>query len=368
MNFLKKKVLPILLACIVVLLAAVPQISVFAEKGTLGTENPVWKASFLDSDGNAADGNSLLAGEYTVNLNLYGMKTISVLQISATYTDAVTVNSCKTIAQSKSALFRDIIKKENDNEFDAVVAAYNSDSVITAVDIADGETMVSLNITVNTPGDFANYFSLNTDPERTYIGADLGDGYDSAYTCVESADVQAPSDRKYYPNITHDMSPDISVKTYDVKGQITIATNLDGTAGTTGIVGITASVAVGDKTVTATTDSQGYYTLSALSEGTYTVTFSGSTTVDRTATLVVSADKADSNGLITVSAVPICICDYVKNGEIDGFDKINFMKYLTNDEYDVYHDIVANSKVDGFDKVQFQSFLNQKIVYAQAEL
>ncbi|MFR5370732.1 MAG: SdrD B-like domain-containing protein, partial [Eubacterium sp.] len=228
--------------------------------------------------------------------------------------------------------------------------------------------MVSLNITVNTPGDFANYFSLNTDPERTYIGADLGDGYDSAYTCVESADVQAPSDRKYYPNITHDMSPDISVKTYDVKGQITIATNLDGTAGTTGIVGITASVAVGDKTVTATSDSQGYYTLSALPEGTYTVTFSGSTTVDRTATLVVSADKADSNGLITVSAVPICICDYVKNGEIDGFDKINFMKYLTNDEYDVYHDIVANSKVDGFDKVQFQSFLNQKIVYAQAEL
>ena len=365
MNFLKKKVLPILLACIVILLAAVPQISVFAEKGTLGTENPVWKASFLDSDGNAADGNSLLAGEYTVNLNLYGMKTVSVLQISATYTDAVTVNSCKTIAQSKSALFRDIIKKENDNEFDAVVAAYNSDSVITAVDIADGETMVSLNITVNTPGDFANYFSLNTDPERTYIGADLGDGYDSAYTCVESADVQAPSDRKYYPNITHDMSPDISVKTYDVKGQITIATNLDGT---TGIVGITASVAVGDKTVTATSDSQGYYTLSALPEGTYTVTFSGSTTVDRTATLVVSADKADSNGLITVSAVPICICDYVKNGEIDGFDKINFMKYLTNDEYDVYHDIVANSKVDGFDKVQFQSFLNQKIVYAQAEL
>ena len=230
MNFLKKKVLPILLACIVILLAAVPQISVFAEKGTLGTENPVWKASFLDSDGNAADGNSLLAGEYIVNLNLYGMKTVSVLQISATYTDAVTVNSCKTIAQSKSALFRDIIKKENDNEFDAVVAAYNSDSVITAVDIADGETMVSLNITVNTPGDFANYFSLNTDPERTYIGADLGDGYDSAYTCVESADVQAPSDRKYYPNITHDMSPDISVKTYDVKGQITIATNLDGTA------------------------------------------------------------------------------------------------------------------------------------------
>ena len=217
--------------------------------------------------------------------------------------------------------------------------------------------MVALNITVNTPGDFANYFSLNTDPERTYIGADLGDGYDSAYTCVESADVQAPSDRKYYPNITHDMSPDISVKTYDVKGQITIATNLDGTAGTTGIVGITASVAVGDKTVTATSDSQGYYTLSALPEGTYTVTFSGSTTIDRTATLVVSADKADSNGLITVSAVPICICDYV-----------NFMKYLTNDEYDVYHDIIVNSKVDGFDKIQFQSFLNQKIVYAQAEL
>lgn len=367
MNFLKKKVLPILLACIVVLLAAVPQISVFAEKGTLGTENPVWKASFLDSDGNAADGNSLLAGEYTVNLNLYGMKTVSVLQISATYTDAVTVNSCKTIAQSKSALFRDIIKKENDNEFDAVVAAYNSDSVITAVDIADGETMVSLNITVNTPGDFANYFSLNTDPERTYIGADLGDGYDSAYTCVESADVQAPSDRKYYPNITHDMSPDISVKIYDVKGQITIATNLDGTEGDHGIVGITASVAVGDKTVTATSDSQGYYTLSALPEGTYTVTFSGSTTVDRTATLVVSADKADSNGLITVSAVPICICDYVKNGDINIYDKGFFLSSL-NGDYNVYCDLIPNGQINTYDKGQFLIFLNHTIEYAEIAL
>ena len=362
MNFLKKKVLPILLACIVILLAAVPQISVFAEKGTLGTENPVWKASFLDSDGNAADGNSLLAGEYTVNLNLCGMKTVSVLQISATYTDAVTVNSCKTIAQSKSALFRDIIKKENDNEFDAVVAAYNSDSVITAVDIADGETMVSLNITVNTPGDFANYFSLNTDPERTYIGADLGDGYDSAYTCVESADVQAPSDRKYYPNITHD-----SVKTYDVKGQITIATNLDGTAGTTGIVGITASVAVGDKTVTATTDSEGYYTLSALPEGTYTVTFSGSTTVDRTATLVVSADKADSNGLITVSAVPICICDYVKNGEIDAYDYSTFVTSF-NGDYNIYCDLIKNGEIDAYDMSQFLVFLNKTVEYAKIAL
>lgn len=364
----KKKcgILSVLLALAVVFLAVAPQFSVLAETGTLGTEKPVWKASFLDSDGNAADGNSLLAGEYTVNLNLYGMKTVSVAQITASYTDAVTINSCSSIASSKPEKFREIINTNNDNEFDAVVAAYNSDSVLTAVDITDGETMVSLNVTINTPGDFADYFSLNPDPELTYIGADLNDGYESAYILAESADVQPPSDRKYYPYITYDMSPDISVHTYDVKGQITIATNLDGTEGDSGIVGITASVEVDGKTVSATSDSDGYYTLTALPEGTYTVKFSGDTTIDRFASLVVSADKADSTGTITVSAVPICICDYVKNGKIDGFDKIDFVSYMNS--YDVYHDLIVNQKVDGFDKIQFMAFLNKDIVYAQIEL
>lgn len=124
---------------------------------------------------------------------------------------------------------------------------------------------------------------------------------------------------------------------------------------------------MGDKTVTATTDSEGYYTLSALPEGTYTVTFSGSTTVDRTATLVVSADKADSNGLITVSAVPICICDYVKNGEIDAYDYSTFVTSF-NGDYNIYCDLIKNGEIDAYDMSQFLVFLNKTVEYAKIAL
>ena len=102
-------------------------------------------------------------------------------------------------------------------------------------------------------------------------------------------------------------------------------------------------------------------------EGTYTVTFSGSTTVDRTATLVVSADKADSNGLITVSAVPICICDYVKNGDINIYDKGFFLSSL-NGDYNVYCDLIPNGQINTYDKGQFLIFLNHTIEYAEIAL
>ena len=121
------------------------------------------------------------------------------------------------------------------------------------------------------------------------------------------------------------------------------------------------------QTKAAAAMSEGYYTLSALPEGTYTVTFSGSTTVDRTATLVVSADKADSNGLITVSAVPICICDYVKNGEIDAYDYSTFVTSF-NGDYNIYCDLIKNGEIDAYDMSQFLVFLNKTVEYAKIAL
>ena len=93
--------------------------------------------------------------------------------------------------------------------------------------------------------------------------------------------------------------------------------------------------------------------------GTTDLVVYGDTTVDRTVTLSGTASVSDV-------VIPINICDYEKNGKIDGFDKINFMKYM--DSYELYHDIVVNKTVDGFDKIQFLAFLGKDIVYAPLAL
>lgn len=156
--------------------------------------------------------------------------------------------------------------------------------------------------------------------------------------------------------LTTQSSEPVDPSTITVSGKVTIATNVDGTEGADGIVGI--NIATADGTVVATSAADGTFT-AVVPAGTTELVLSGETTVDRTVTLSGTANVSDV-------VIPINICDYVKNGKIDGFDKIDFSSYMNG--YDVYHDLVVNQKVDGFDKIQFMAFLNKDIVYAPLAL
>ncbi len=355
MNKLLKKFCATLLSTVFIFTILTPM-SAYSQPGTMGTEFPHLSAKFTNSTGDVCCGDALEAGEYNVELVLSGMSSVCLFQITADVTADITINSVSTISDVNSE-FTTVPLDYEDNPFKLVIFS----EADTAAVSSSGETMVTLNVTVNTPGDFENYFVLSTDPDVTFTAADYGDPIELSYVHISN-----PKTDEDYPNLTFDMSPDLTVKTFDVAGQVTIATNLDGTEGTEGIVGITASVEVNGEVVTATSDDNGYYTLKALPEGEYSVTFSGSTTVNRTAALTVSADKA-VNGVITANTLPVNICDYVDSEKVDLYDKTQFNKVL-NGEYDVYYDIVKSGKVDLYDKTMFNKFVNQDIIYADAAL
>jgi hypothetical protein len=355
MKINSKNLFAALLTVILTLNIVVP-FQVYAQSDTLGTESPSFKATFTDSNNNVADGNSLDTGVYTVSIKLFGMKTVSVFQLTANYTDDITINSVSTVADTDSSFSVGAVKNEN-NSLVVVLASENDDTSA----ITDGEAMVTMTITINKSGDFSEYFVISADPELTFIEADYADGFDPAYVLVGNEETD-----DYFPYITVDMSPAVATDSYSVTGQITIATNLDGSQGDTGIVGITASVDVNGETVSAVSDENGYYTLSGLPEGVYDMVLSGPTTIDRNVTLTVSADKA-VDGIITVSAVPICICDYVKNGIVNAYDKTVFNNAFYG-EYNVYCDLIPNNVINAYDKTVFNTFFNNDVEYVDVTL
>lgn len=351
MTKFSKKCLATLLTVILISIFIFPA-QAFAQTGTLGTETPTITAAFTDAAGEAVDGNSLGTGDYTVSIKLSGMKTVSVFQLTASYTDDMTINSVATIADNNPSFSVGAIVNE-DNSFVAIIASENDDTSA----ISDGEVMLTMTVTINTAGDFADYFTVSSDPDLTFTEADYGDGFESCYVLVGNEETG-----EHFPYITADMSPVLTEETYSVTGQITIAADINGAEGALGIGGITVSVDVNGETISAVTDENGYYTLTGIPEGTYTMVISGSTTIDREVTLVVSDDKS-------VAAVPIVIADYNRDTYIDNTDKYLFTKVYSGQEaYNINYDYNGDGYVDNTDKYLFSKFYGQEIVYTSVTL
>ena len=136
-----------------------------------------------------------------------------------------------------------------------------------------------------------------------------------------------------------------------VSGTVMIATDTTGTAYTTGIVGI--EVYAGD-TLVATSAEDGTFT-ATVPVGTTELTFTGSTTIDRTVTLSGTAD-------VTGAVVPIVICDYNTDTRINTTDSAVFAGAYGG-EYNVYCDFNGDDRINSTDSSVFAGFYGQTVVY-----
>lgn len=347
-NSLKKFYATLLMVILIMVFSA--PFTAFAESGTLGTESPVLSAVFKDGD-DVVDGNELVAGNYTVDIILSGMKAVSVFQITANVSN-MTINEVSTIADSDNSFSCGAIVNEN-NSFVAILASENDSTSA----IENGTAMATLDVTVES-GDFADMFAVSTDPDLTFVEADYGDGYDDAYVCTVNTD-------KQYAQMTFDMSPELTASTFSVTGQVMIADDETGAESAFGIGGITVSI--DDTTISAVTDENGYYTLTGLAEGEYTMSIVGETTIDRKVTLIVTPEKADEKGEITLNKVGIVICDYNKDKEVNATDIAEFSDIYSGN-YSIYADFNADKEVNATDIALFSSFIGANVNYENVTL
>lgn len=141
--------------------------------------------------------------------------------------------------------------------------------------------------------------------------------------------------------------------TITISGTVMIATDTTGTAYTAGIVGI--NVCVGDEVV-ATSAADGTFT-AVVPKGTTELTFTGDTTIDRTVTLSGTAD-------VTGAIVPIVICDYNRDGDINATDDFVFgNSYGVPENYNVYCDYNGDGDVNATDDFVFGNFYGKAVVY-----
>ena len=358
-----KKFYATLLTVILILACSVPFFAM-AKTGTLGTESPKLTATFLDANGEEAYGDNLEAGEYTVSIMLSGMQTVSVFELSASYsTSLLSINSVSTIADVDSSFSCGAATAES-GKFVTILASKNKGAT-SSVNF-DGTEMVKLNVTVLSAGDFADMFVVKTDPDLTFVEAGYGDGYSDAYVCEINTSYR-------YNKLSYDMSPEHKepepVKNFDVTGQILVCTDLVGVEYATNAEGRgmpNVTVSVDGTEISTVTDEMGYYTLPALEEGEYTLTVgieNGDSIVNRTVTLVVSIEKADEENVIHVDGIPVVICDYNDDGFFDGTDTGSFVEGLA--EYNVIYDLSCDGFIDGTDIGLFTSYLGQKVVYTE---
>lgn len=332
----------------------------WAVTGTMGHEKPELTARFTDTAGSKVDGNVLTAGTYTVDVVLSGMANISMFQMTAnyssTYITSLTVNSVYSDDASTATESCGVLNEDGKLVFGFIstnddCSPVNSKGTV----LASLSVTISDSATIDDPCDFAKAFIVSDDPECTLAEADFGDGTDLAYTLDPNAE---------YPMIC-DMSPVLQNDVYSVTGTVNTASDLTGSELLKGIVGITVSVTIDGKTISDTTSDNGQYTLEGLPEGEYTMSISGPTTIDRNVTLVVSADKAVNN-VISADAVGVVICDYNKDGNINGLDKPTFNASLTT--YNVYCDLNCDGDVNGLDKSVFNIFYNKAVNYSSVTL
>ena len=327
-----------------------------AETGTLGTESPEIYCTF-SQDGELVDGNELTAGTYDVSFLISGVKNLAVVQITATYDDSmVTVASAPSysISDDEAFPFHTIGYK---NENSTIITGFISGNDDCTAISSDGQVLTTISMTFASDCDAADYITVDQDPNHTFVQVDLNDSTSDQYALVDS-----------YPGYSgnlHPMSCDVTpviTAEYTVNGQVLIATDTTGTNTTAGIIGITVTVEKDGLIIAqAVTDENGFYTLPDIPVGEYTITFSGSTTVDRAGTLTVSSDKA-VDSVVTLDSVGIVICDYNKDGAFNAIDVAVFSGSFSG-EYNVYCDLNADKGVNAIDAAVFSGIFGKTVAY-----
>lgn len=340
------------LTLLIIALLAFP-VNAAAASGTLGSESPVISCAFRDSTGKTASGDHLKVGSYTVDFTVSGMKDIAIFQITGTY-DTSKISSMTWLSYNSN--FKLGGEEVSDGNFTAFLISENDGT--TTVD-SDGTVFFSYKINVSADGDFSDMVSLSKEPKKTFITADYGDGYYDCY--VLDTSIEYPTGKTYA--MTADLSPYVQPTEFDVKGKISVAGDLTGSATEKGYD--SAEVSVDGTEISAVTDSDGTYTLRGLAPGEYNITITSDTTAARKATLVVSADAADYD-TITVDNLGIISCDYNRDGCINITDVFLFSRLQSKNNASA--DVNRDGTVDDKDLALLKQYLNQSVQYTSVSL
>lgn len=338
----------------------------------MGTEKPHLSCTFTDSEGKAADGNALSAGDYTVSFTLSGMQSFAVMQYTMSYDAAVlTVNGhSDLLSDSKPDQLRGLgaagVLVQNGTINFGFITRVDQIATTTAIDAA-GQLLLKLQVTVATeaPVDFAKIVTLDTDPNQTFIEADYADYADygtadqDCYALVTAFDGYNAT---LYP-MTADLSPATG---HAVTGRVLALANTSGKVAGSAFTVIGCDVLINGEVV-ATTGADGVFTIPFLAAGTYTATLSYAYGYDRDIEITVA------DGDVDLGTYGMVVCNFKKDATVDASDYSAYKratgKSSSDDAYNAACDFNHDGNIDATDYSIYKAFTGKNLnndIYANA--
>ena len=319
--------------------------------------------TYTDENGVDVDGNKLTAGTYEINFVAEGFEKLSVVQLTATVSEGAAVNSIDSLLSDTSS---DLASMGTVNSDGNLVFGFVPDTDNNGMSVSGAVTLATVKMTFDSACDAANYISVSSNPNLTFVSTDYSIENNDEYALVDTFD-------GYNGALTLmkcDVTPIISESACSISGKIVMANDILGSCSEFGVRGITVNVKNNDDIIASdVTGDDGTYTLS-LPTGEYSMTISGPTTVDRTVTLVVSEDKV-------VDPVGVIITDYNHDGFVNGVDLGNYLVYHNKTDSDipeemrdlkVYFDLSNDGFVNGVDLGIYLNFHNKYANYDNVTL
>lgn len=335
-----------------IMLVAVLSVSFLAfgaEAKPLGEESPKIICTYYDESGNQVDGNALPAGTYTVNFELSGVSTISVIQFTAAYTDVVTVaeTPLSLISDTNSELSSMGYILQDGNIVFGFVSNNDTNTAVTT----DSVVLASVTATFSQDCDAYDVITVSDNANLTFAEVDYSHGYDDCYGITQEGYTAGT----VYQSMSVDVSP-AQASSITVSGNVRIANDITGGGSAVGIAGV--QIYNGD-VLLGESQSGGAFSVE-VPVGTTSLTFKGASTISRTVTLTGTAD-------ITGAEVPIVICDYNNDEQVDLTD-LGVFGIAYSGEYNSFTDFNGDKVVDLTDLGSFGLFYNQTVTYADLAL
>lgn len=279
-----------------------------AQAAVLGSESPSVYCTY-SQEGVEVDGNTLTAGTYDVSFYISGVEAVSVIQVTATYDETVTVSPTPVALMSDNTGYALTSQGTVLSGGDIVFGFVSNNSDCSAID-AEATLIATVTMTFTEDGDAADHIAVADNANLTFVQVNYADGLDDSYA-INSTDPE------YTQGTLYPMDCDVTPsRGYDVSGSIVVAVNYKGeTKGSMAHGEFTVDVySDPDRTVllksvkSVENEESNSFVIDALANGTYYATISSDFAIARDIVINVSGASIDAG------AIPLIVCDFDMDG------------------------------------------------------
>lgn len=317
---------------------------------------PQLSAVYLDSNGEIADGNKLTSGNYTMQLVLKDMSSISEMEFTASYGPEISIVQYSTIA-------------DKDSSFNALCKIEGGSFILCLVSLNDfytnlesGAVLFEASITVNAEAavDMNNIFNVSENPNFFFFETDYSDINKSVlpytYDCYAlDTDAEKYSYSGTILLMECDLSPVLS-KAHNVSAYIGALARPTDSFGTYPITG--AVVTVGEKY--SVTDINGQFVIEGLESGTYEATVTYKCGFARTFKIVVSDSDIVSDMMIGIVGCDISEDSVVNNGDYSLYKPYVGVNSLS-ERFILAYDFNRDGVINNGDYAIYKNFVGKNI-------